>query len=110
MRPTSFESESVVSVPAWSPAAPVAQVALDFEAQSYDVSVDVKLYFNYLKASDKFHAKRSENAVRCLLSETCHRRRVCLSSLALTIEPIPLAAIHRFFFSVCVSVCVCFYY
>ncbi|CAM9620083.1 unnamed protein product, partial [Ectocarpus sp. 4 AP-2014] len=50
------------------------QVAFEFEEQSYDVSVDVKLYFNYLKAGDKFHAKRSENAVRCVLSETCHRR------------------------------------
>ncbi|CAN0232182.1 unnamed protein product, partial [Ectocarpus fasciculatus] len=50
------------------------QVAFEFEAQSYDVSVDVKLYFNYLKAGDKFHAKRSKQPLHCSLSETCHRR------------------------------------
>ena len=56
------------------------KVAFEFKSDdarvAYDVAVDVKIYFNYLRADEAFYTLRSASAPLCLLSETCHRRCV----------------------------------
>lgn len=52
-------------------------MAFEFKSDvrlAYDVTVDVKLYFNYLRADEAFYTLRSHNAPLCVMTETCHRR------------------------------------
>lgn len=38
------------------------------------MTVDAKLYFNYLRVDEAFYTLRSKDASLCLMSESCHRR------------------------------------
>ena len=53
------------------------QIAFEFKTDvrlDYDVTVETKLYFNYLRVDEAFYTMRSENAPLCHMGETCHRR------------------------------------
>lgn len=53
------------------------QIAFEFNSAlrvDYDVIVEAKLYFNYLRVDEAFYTLRSEDAPYCPMEETCHRR------------------------------------
>lgn len=59
------------------PTVPFLQIAFEFKSDvrlDYDVVVDAKLYFNYMRADEAFYTLRSKDAPLCLMDETCHRR------------------------------------
>lgn len=52
------------------------QIAFEFKSDvrlGYDVVVETKLYFNYLRADEAFYTMRSENPPLCHMGENCHR-------------------------------------
>eukprot|EP00904_Undaria_pinnatifida_P005246 jgi/Undpi1/1851/HiC_scaffold_12.g05238.m1 len=53
------------------------QVAFEFNEDdkklAYDVNVDMKLYFNYLKVNEPFYYLKASNIASCELRESCHR-------------------------------------
>lgn len=55
---------------------PCWQIAFEFNGDvrlDYDVIVNAKLYFNYLRVDEAFYTPRSKDAPTCLMNETCHR-------------------------------------
>eukprot|EP00752_Nemacystus_decipiens_P018756 g16816.t1 len=52
------------------------QIAFEFNSAlrvGYDVIVEAKLYFNYMRVDEAFFTIRSENAPHCPMAESCHR-------------------------------------
>lgn len=53
------------------------QIAFEFNSAlrvNYDVMVEAKLYFNYLRVDEAFYTLRSADAPYCPMAESCHRR------------------------------------